>query len=125
MAGTPTWYQPGSTEPGIPLDGRLDLQWSKYSGARNLTLPRVIIYSDAGGTVEVWDSDWMAPGEPGWADGRLTIDAARIGPTSGGQRWAKVAVKDDVPSTSSYSTLSTFTHATAKLTGAGWVAGQP
>jgi len=124
-AGTPTALQPGSSETSIPLEGRLDFQWSKYTGAGTLAYQRLIIYSDAGGTVLVWDSLWMGTGEPGWADGRLTIDAARQVPTSGGTRYWKVAVKNSVPETSSYSALSQFTYATAKLTGNNWIGAQP
>ena len=124
-ADTPTGLQPVQSGTAIPLEGKLEFQVSPYSGAGALAYQRLIVYSDAGGTVVVFDSLWMGLSEPGWADGRLSIDAARIGPTSAGDRWWKWAVKNTVPETSSYSGLLSFTHATAKFTAANWVAAQP
>lgn len=120
MAGTPTNWQPDANEAGLRASDNLRFRWSLYSGAGSLTEVNLAVYSDAGGTALVWDSLLVAPQGGFCGDGWMEVPAPVLTLLDSTDYWWEVRVRDSVPSTSAWSTLTKFTTAAAKVTSTVW-----
>lgn len=119
-ATTPTLYYPTS-ETGMRLAGRLQLRWSQYAGAGSLAYQRVRVYDDAIKTTTLWDSGNVAPDDHLSGDGWMDIWPELYWTTAASTQYHwTVTVQNDVPETSSESSVSNFTFEAAKVAAADW-----
>ena len=116
-----TNLQPTANEAGIRLEDALAFQWTAYDGAGNLLTVRVLVYSDAGGAVLVWDSLAREPLAGTCGDGWLETHIALVGGTD---YWWKATWTDDTPATGT-SSLTKFTTAAADVSASTWAGAQP
>lgn len=118
-AGIPTNLDPGDTESGHYLDGRLEFQWTAYTGVDALTTQRLRIW-DAAGTTLLWDSKEVEPNDHTSWDGGMVVHPEMVPLESLTEYQWDVRRADDLPSVGAYSTKTAFTMGAAEQSGASW-----
>ena len=118
-ASQPTNQHPANAQAGFLLDGWLLFQWTVYGDGDNLLTQEVIIY-DAAGAVVVWRSQFVEMDDTVSADGWMHVYPEMAKLRSGVTYKWSIRIKDDAPSTSAESALTSFTMKTAGLTQANW-----
>ena len=119
-ATTPVNIQPTSAEAGIRLDDRIQFQWTPYAGAGTLVEQRLRVWSDAGGTVLVWDSLLRVVEAGVCGDGWMDIYAADLGLLASTTYYWDVLVRNSEPVSSFRSTITSFTTEAARVSSSTW-----
>ena len=119
-ATTPTIFYP-TVETNMRAQGRIVLRWSQYAGAGSLAEQRVRVYDDGSKTTLLWDSGLVAPDDHLSGDGWMEIwpEIYWNAAASTQYHWT-VTVRNDVPETSSESSVANFTLDAAAVTSAQW-----
>ena len=116
VVATPANLEPRAAATGMLLGSPLVFRWTPLVSGNPLTTVGLIVYSNSGGTTQVWASGDVEAVTGAQGDGWMLRWPADMGLASGTGYWWKVRADDDTDTVSAYSALTKLTMETDALT---------